>query len=69
MSHGRIRSSLSKFAAPSNGSDTDMREKARELWRYFGIVVVWPDQHLSWDTRAMVENAARKLYGEKVKSD
>lgn len=65
MSHGRIRSSLARLPAPSTGDDVDMRERARELWRTFGIVVIWPDQQLPWDVREMVQNAARQLYGER----
>ena len=64
--HYRVRTSL-QHVAPSNGSAEEFREKARELWRQFGIVVIWPDQPLPWAERSMAENAARKLYGERVK--
>lgn len=61
----RVRTSWP--TVPKSSGDSEMREKARELWRHFGIVVLWPDQSIPWDMRAMAENAARKLYGERVK--
>ena len=63
----RVRTSLSGKVAPSTGTDTEFREKARELWRQFGIVVIWPDQTLPWDVRASAESAAIRLYGARVK--
>ena len=67
MTEWRYHSPLSRLIAPTTSADPQMREKAREAWRQFGLVVIWPDQNLPWDMRAMIENAARKLYGEKVR--
>ncbi len=62
----RVRTSLQRVA-PSSGTAEEFREKARDLWRQFGIIVIWPDQHIPWPERAMCENAATKLYGNRVK--
>lgn len=63
--HRPMRSPLAGCVAPSNSSDANARESARELWQRFGIIVIWPDQQISWEQRAMAENAATKLYGQK----
>jgi hypothetical protein len=63
--HRPLRSPLARLVAPSNGADADFREKARDLWQRYGIIVIWPDQQLPWDQRAMAENAATRLYGQK----
>lgn len=63
--HRPVQSPLGRLVAPSNGQDSEFREKAGELWQQFGIIVIWPDQQIPWDQRAMAENAATKLYGRK----
>ena len=63
--HRPLQSPLGRCVAPSNGSDATFRESARELWQRFGIIVIWPDQQIPWDQRAMAENAATRLYGQK----
>ncbi len=63
--HG-IRTSLQRVA-PSVRNPEEFREEARQLWRHFGILVVWPDQNIGgWPEKAQRDNMGNRLYGERI---
>lgn len=64
MRRGQPRSSLERLP-PSSSNDADMRERALHLWRLFGIIVIWPDQKLTWAERGYLEAMAEKIYGRR----
>lgn len=64
----RIRGSLQGVTPPNEATAEQWRDKARDLWRNFGILIVWPDQNIGgWPEKAMRDNMGTRLYGERAK--
>jgi len=60
----RVRTSLQGVTAPNSDTMSEWREKARALWREFGILIVWPDQNVGgWPEQALRDNIGTRLYG------
>jgi hypothetical protein len=61
----RIRTSLSRVLPQAPTPPEKLRTWAAEAWRKGGVVVLFPDQTLNWEERALIESAAIKLYGKR----
>ena len=61
-------SSLGRLVGRSAKTEEELRAMAQAAWKKRGVIVLFPDQVLSWQERALIESAARKLYGDRPQS-